>query len=1375
MKGPDRMQLTRTFAFLLILALGTSVASARESIEPRKGEGQGGANGQPKAAGCAPATVFTELDLNNVRTRVETGGNMWQDRTGSGGPAYEVPKTADRSGADALFAGALWMGGFSPDNQLKLAAVRFRQVGNDFWPGPLTNTGDASIDPDVCLQYDRTWKTLRQDAEVHQGYYQCALDPNCDVNEDFPDFNTPTVFYEWPAHGDINLDQDYYLAPYVDFDGSGDYDPDQGDYPGFDLDGVVDCKNRFREDPVPLFGDQNIWWVFNDKGNAHTESGGLPIGMEVRAQAFAFSTNDEVNNMTFYNYVLINQGTQTLQNTYFGQWVDCDLGCADDDYVGCDVQRGLGYAYNGDNNDENCNGHPGYGVQPPAVGVDFFEGPFQDYDGLDNPLTTDFAQAIAQKGIPYAGIGIGYGDTVPDNERFGMRAFLYHNNSGGVTGDPSNAIHYYNYLRAIWKDNSPCLYGGTGHISDPEADPNTPSFYMFPGDSDPLGWGTGGAVQGDIWSEETAGNPPGDRRFIQSAGPFTLEPGSYNNITVGVVWARATGGGPFESVELVRQADDKAQALFDNCFQILNGPDAPDLTIVELDQELILHISNSKNSNNYNESYVEVDPTIPPDAPDRNYRFQGYQVYQVKDGNVNVADLRDINQARLVFQCDIKDGVAQIVNFIQDNNINLPVPTEMVDGSDDGISHSVKITEDKFAQGDPHLINFKTYYYIAIAYGYNNWEDYNSQTLTGQPYPYVAGRKAAAGAIRSYSGIPHKPAPQDGGTVLSAQYGDEFALTRWEGQGNGGNALQLDQTTLDAIVSGAPWRHDKLTYISGSGPVAVKVIDPLNVRAGDFELWVKDSATVNNLNDAYWELVSLNYDLDGDGMLPDTITSDRTIEVPNEQLFISPDLGISINVAQAYYTNNQKFTEFLGAEVSYADPEKAWLSGIPDGEGNDALNWIRAGISQEDGNSYNDYLGKDDDETYEQVLPMTVTTPFGTVSGGTWAPWPLVGDTAFQPAAADVTNTLNITDISDISSCVVVFTSDKSKWTRCPVLEEEENPGLAVGGAKKLYMRESPSVDKNGRRSGTPGCNEDEATMSGQQPNGMGWFPGYAVNLETGERLNMAFGEASFWGGSGGRDMIWNPSDSLATGQGQPIFGGCHYIYVFGNRQVGDNNNTFMPQYDEANYLYTRLSSGSGSDRTRVFRAVDWVGAPLRAAGASFLSVQDGLIPTETHVVLDVAKPYKAYKEPFAGYSPSIPTPPYAFRNNGDPLYTFNTGERAVIINDLPTAETACDMINIVPNPYYGFSSYETSRLDNRVKFINLPQTCTISIYNVSGTLVRRFKKDNDLTYLDWDLRNQANVPIAGGVYICHIDVPGVCERVVKWFGAMRPVDLQNF
>src|SRR5690606_26084594 len=119
--------------------------------------------------------------------------------------------------------------------------------------------------------------------------------------------------------------QDLYLAPFFDADSNGVYEPTLGDYPdyGFEL-SVEDCLNKQREDPVPLFGDNNIYWIFNDKGNTHTETGGQPIGLEVRAQAFSFNSNDEINNMTFYNYVVINQGTQTLLDTYFGHFVDPD-------------------------------------------------------------------------------------------------------------------------------------------------------------------------------------------------------------------------------------------------------------------------------------------------------------------------------------------------------------------------------------------------------------------------------------------------------------------------------------------------------------------------------------------------------------------------------------------------------------------------------------------------------------------------------------------------------------------------------------------------------------------------------------------------------------------------------------------------------------------------------------------------------------------------------------------------------------------------------------------------------------------------------------------------------------------------------------------
>jgi hypothetical protein len=111
----------------------------------------------------------------------------------------------------------------------------------------------------------------------------------------------------------------------------------------------------------------------------------------------------------------------------------------------------------------------------------------------------------------------------------------------------------------------------------------------------------------------------------------------------------------------------------------------------------------------------------------------------------------------------------------------------------------------------------------------------------------------------------------------------------------------------------------------------------------------------------------------------------------------------------------------------------------------------------------------------------------------------------------------------------------------------------------------------------------------------------------------------------------------------------------------------------------------------------------------------------------------------------------------------------------MATLDDALEEINVVPNPYYAFSQYETSRLDNRVKITNLPEVCTVSIYNVNGTLIRQYQKSDPLTSLDWDLKNESNVPISGGVFLIHVDVPGVGEKILKWFGVMRPVDLDRF
>lgn len=180
-------------------------------------------------------------------------------------------------------------------------------------------------------------------------------------------------------------------------------------------------------------------------------------------------------------------------------------------------------------------------------------------------------------------------------------------------------------------------------------------------------------------------------------------------------------------------------------------------------------------------------------------------------------------------------------------------------------------------------------------------------------------------------------------------------------------------------------------------------------------------------------------------------------------------------------------------------------------------------------------------------------------------------------------------------------------------------------------------------------------------------------------------------------------------------------------------------------------------ERTNVWGQCMWVGAPLRSPGSE-------LLESDVKVRLRVSSEYEKY-QPWGNE-----------RNNSNPMYQFSTSGVATETGNTQLVKNeVLDTINVVPNPYYAYSNYETSRLDNRIKIINLPERATIKIYDISGTLIRTLEKDNSRTEVEWDLRNEARIPISGGMYMFHVSVPNVGETTIKWFGALRPADLENF
>jgi hypothetical protein len=1292
---------------------------------------------------CSTAKGKTLLDINNVRATLLVGGDIWWD--GDDG-LYVVPKPPDGSGLDpvsSIFAGAVWIGGFDSGNNLKMAAQTYgtNNGDTDFWPGPLTEQG--TVGEDTCVQWDRFFEVSGANIDQHIKIWQQVVEDNEDEID--PDL-IPEDIKGWPAHlnpffFDINKFDlpitDQGLAPFFDDNGNGAYEPHLGDYP------VIDIRGCEELEILPQFGDQMIFWIYNDAGGVHTETNGIPIQMEIQVEAFSYATNDEINNMTFYRYKLINRALDQIDSCYFAMWVDPDLGCFLDDYVGCDTSRSMMYVYNSDalDGESSCNDCQGvftYCTDIPILGVDYFRGPqgpknfcngVDASDGLCNP-------SLGQIEDP---------DTIVE---LGMSSFTYYNN-GGVqpppppgTEDPGSAPEFYNYLSGSWRDGLRFTFGGNARNT------NSVEFinYAFTEPPDDISG----------WSMCQEGLADGDRRTVQASGPFRLDPGALNELIIGAVWVPEVDY-PCPSISKLAFADDIAQALFDNCFDITDGPDAPDACFIELDQEIILTLSNESNSNNFEEKYFERDLRAPTSLPDSvaSYSFEGYKIYQLQSSDVTSVDFNDPEKARLIYLVDIKNGITEIYNWFpvdnpQPGGEEIWVPQLKVQGTDEGIRHTFNILEDQFGLESRNLINHKRYYYSVVAYGYNNFDDFDPRPpISGQRAPYIEGRRniGPKSGGNAYVVIP-RPIVDQG---LNAEFGDGPIITRVEGIGVGNNFIDVSDEVRDMMfkesIDGA------ITYLDGKGPIKVKVFNPLDIIDGNFELTFVDESGNEEIDEnSRWLLKYL------DDSSSDDILSAETIEKLNEQTIA--EYGFSISIVQTTEPGDlaDDLNGAIGFEATYKDVSKSeWIAPIP----------LAGPIN---------FIG-DETATEDPKLGLA------NMAGGHFYPYRLcdfssgIVSPAWQSSSNGIVNAVNSLDL--LNNIDIVLTSDESKWSRCVVIETANSDytsssGLGLpteGDVVEFKVRKGASVgsdsDPNGNGAGT----------------GMSWFPGYAVDLETGKRLNIFFGENSTYDcsvaqtlcdngefgeeGPTGRDMIWNPSSQVFVNTGFPSIynwyaGGQHYIYVTNE------------EYDGCAVLKDQLGSSSAFTNSLGVRKIKWVGTIMPNTDGSLLSYEEGIIPNDVLLKLRVDNSYKE----------AIGTG----ENNGlnKYLFTFNGAQASDIITQAEIDEQL-NAINVVPNPYYGYSAYEINQFSNTVKITNLPAKCTISIYSLDGKFIRQYKRNEERLGKDinnapvprgqitpdvvWDLKNSKRISVASGVYLIHINADGLGERVIKWFGVARQFD----
>jgi len=1236
-----------------------------------EGNKKDGGNNQ-KLNKTTSQTASTYLDINNISSFFFNNGIS--DISSSGNSGFVYPKG---SGKTAVFtSGLLWgakVTGFA-DPRVGGTAYRTGLV-----PGKVKSDGTAD---DATLAKYRIYR-VRKDVYPSGP----AVDLTTDAKNEGASVEDIKAAYEadwteWPA--DMG-------APFDDIDSNGVYDPAK-DIPG-----------------VPG-ADQTIWYVTNDLNSGQTTYlyNSNPLGIECQVTIWAYNQSGALGNMYFRKYKVINITNRTsspisFNDMYFSMWSDVDLGDAGDDFVGVDTILSLQYCYNASATDNTYSPLP-----PPAVGFDFFQGPL--------------VNGVAGEDVNKNGVDDASDYGVFNNKKVGpgkinlpMTAAYYFANGDPNIGDPPQGTsapadgyrQFYNFFQ-----------GKFGISGAPFIDLATGQQTTYALSGDPVkrtGWLDGAQL------------PAGDRRQGSASGPFTMAPGDTQEVVVAEIVAGAIPGvDRLSAIELLKFYDQQAQVAYDNLFNLPVAPPAPEVTVTQLDREIVLDWSK-------NDAKVVATES----SNSKGYKFQGYNIYQLPTA------FSSVSEGYRVATYDAVDGVGKINDLVFDPKTGSVVTLPVQFGNDNGVKRFISITNDLVRGGVP-LVNGIKYYFAVTAYSYN-------PSLTAVP-------NNLENPIAILTVVPQLPDP---GITIGDVTNESLDLTH-EGACDG-------KPVVTVVDPGATLNHSYEIFFSdrqeirdaaGNWVAGSKISRKFNPNNPDtLDGTTVDVAAVYGPSGGVevhftLNLVSVDYDY-ADGL---------TVTFP---------AGTTVLSAPAFEAGNGSISPVVnGTTVVFGDTSHPYTGNGPFAGGEEFIVLVNA-LTLPAAINWTVF----DDGYGGGPIDASGTTTVSTVGNlkRTANYWNVKDATT---GVVKLENQGTLTDKTDVTGFRTINYFPKrddiatiSTTTANPVVDGFQ-VGLQGGydapitfNTEKISLKKAPgSTSRLTQSSSTSTIDIQNYTIfsgvvSSKAIDNFGYGTTLLADLQQDYELRFT----GVWDTTvvGAQTII---SIKPGTGSYATIVSGLNANSIK-NHPLNPNPGSATPflvripfevwnkdTKKQVNLLFRdRLQAANASPfyawnkKNRMYAIIDnsdYDSVNAKTTDATRSAATWVLVMYGTNYsVGDVVSIY--YDNPFV-----VGLDKFKFNPKG------SSYSKELAANQV-------GKINVFPNPYYGVNSEELNKYNRFVTFNHLPAKATIRIFNLAGVCVKVIEKANTSQFQRWDLANEAGLPVASGLYIAYIDLPDLGKTTV--------------